>query len=524
MKRRQPPVRPLAALSATLVVFVCAGCGSSESSTSNGAATVAQNATAASSADAARGQSITIARSSDATSLNPQELNINEDYNTQEAIYAGLVRPAADGKTIEGDLASTWSYEESDLTYTFKLRSGLKFSDGTPITTADIIYSIKLAAKGPEYAPMFAAIKSISAPNPGEIQVVLSKYSNLLLPALSFAFVVPQNLRGQKPVEFFKHPISSGEFSLASWDPNNQMVLARNPNYWNAQGVYPNRLTFRIITDENARLNALQAGNVQLDEYVPDEQVPALSSRQLLESNPRSTLVVMVTNNGRAPFNHPADREAAALAINRELIRKAIWDSDAPPAQGLVPPGLPESAGTPTGAEAWEYNPVKAKALLNGTHPSITLLASYERGIDSSLVSVLQQELTQVGFHVTSQVRDFASAVTQLLSGEFGIFLTPQSAFLPTAGEPVTTYTTLIAPVSHWNVKEAEGFLARLGEARNLAGRKQATTAFERWAHDGFLANPIGNPYVFFGVSKDLRGLRVTPFGTYRMGTLQMEK
>jgi ABC-type transport system substrate-binding protein len=497
-----------------------AGCGGSESQS---AGTVRRNATPPASAGAS-GSAITIARSSDITGLNPQELNIGEDYETQEAIYAGLVRASANGRSVEGDLASNWTFDEGALTYRFKLRSGLEFSDGRPITAEDIIYSIEYAAKGAEYGPLFSAIRSVTAPVPNEIVIKLSRYSNLVLPGLTFAFILPKNLDGEKPVDFFKDPVSSGEYELAKWSPNNEMVVAGNPRYWDRKAVLAKRITFQIIPDENARLNALQAGDVNLDEYVPDEQVAALPKDELLESNPRSTLVMFVTNDGRAPFNSQGNREAAALAIDRPLILKTIWDSDGAPTQGLIPPGLPESHPTPVGGEAWEYNPGKARELLAGKHPTVDLLASYERGIDSSLVDVLQRELEEAGFRVKAQVRDFASAATQLLSGEFSMFLTPQSSFLPTAGEVMTTYATLVAPFAHWDAAQAEGFVAKFGGARSLEGRKEAALDFERWNHAGFVANPIGNPYVFFGVDKHLRGLLVQPFGTYRLGTLQLEK
>ena len=494
------------------------GCGASP-----GTGKIAINATAASSSAGLGNQTITIARSSDITSLNPQELNIGEDYETQQALYAGLVRTSADGKTIEGDLASSWSFDERTLTYTFKLRGGLEFSNGAPITAADVTYSIEYAAKGVEYAPLFSAISAVTTPAPDEIKVKLSRYSNLLLPGLAFAFVLPHNLNGEKPLDFFKDPVSSGEYSLVSWSPNSQMVLAANPHYWDPGAVLTKHLVFQIIAEENARLDALQAGNVQLDEYVPDEQVAALPSAQLLLSNPRASLVFLETNNGRPPFNNISDREAAALAIYRRLILKTIWRAGVP-SQGLLPPGLEDSHPTPTGSEAWEYDPTKAKAILAGTHPTVTLLASYERGIDSKLVDVLQQELEQVGFHVTVDVRDFASAVTQLLSGNFSFFLSPQSAFLPTVGEPITTYLTLAAPGAHWNTSLLAGYLNRFSLAKTLAGRRQAGIEFERWAHSQWVASPVGNPGVYFGIDKDLRGLLVQPFGTYRLGSLQIPR
>jgi ABC-type transport system substrate-binding protein len=509
-------MRRLLGLGLVALTAVVGGCGGS-----SGAGKIAVNATDPASAAQSR-PSLAIARSSDITSLNPQELNISEDYETQEAMYAGLVRASANGKKIEGDLASSWSFDEPTLTYTFKLRDGLEFSNGAPITAVDIVYSIEYAAKGEEYEPLFSAVKSATAPAPNEIKIKLSHYSNLVLPGLAFAFVLPRNLDGEKPVDFFKDPVSSGEYSLSSWSPNNQMVLAANPHYWDRQAVLTKQITFQVIPDENARLNALQAGNVQLDEYVPDEQVAALSADQLVLSNPRSSLILLETNNGRSPFNKASDREAVALAIDRPLILKTIWGGAGVPSQGLLPPDLEDSHPTPSGSEIWAYDPSKAKAILAGSHPSVTLLASYERGIDSRLVDVLQQELEQVGFHVTVDVRDFASAVTQLLSGDFSLFLSPQDAFLPTVGEPMTTYLTLGAPSAHWNTKVLAGYLNRFSLAKTLAGRRQAGVEFERGMHSEWVVSPVGNPGVYLGVDKDLRGLLVQPFGTYRLGSLRI--
>jgi peptide/nickel transport system substrate-binding protein len=511
-------IRRLLGLGLVALTAVVGGCGGS-----SGTGKIAVNATPPDSG-ALSHSSIAIARSSDISSLDPRELNIGEDYETQQALYAGLVRTTANGKSIEGDLASSWSFDERTLTYTFKLRGGLEFSNGTPITAADIIYSIRRFSSGPEYGPMFAAVRSISSPSADEIQIKLSRYSNLVLVGLCFGFVVPEHLDGMKPVDFFKDPIASGEFQIASWDPNNQMVLEPNRHYWNAAHVSPSQIVFRIIPDENARLNALLAGNVQFDEYVPDEQVPALPASELLLSKPRANLVLLVTNNGRAPFNKLVNREAAALAIDRPLILETIWKGEGAPSQGLLPPGLSDSHGTPTGSEAWEYNPAKAKALLGANHPAVDLLATDERGIDSSLVDVLQQELEAVGFHVTVSVRDFASAVTQLLSNNFSLFLTPQDAFLPTVGEPMTTYATVGAETAHWNSLVALTYLKKFSLAKTLTQRREAGIQFERWAHSEWVDNPIGNPYIYLGVSKTLRGLLMQPFGTYRLGTLQLQK
>ncbi len=495
------------------------GCGAAGSKSTG---SVAVNATPPAVAGAARTGVIAVARSSDSVSLDPQALTIGEDYTTQTALYAGLVRIAPNGKSIEGDLAASFSFDGATLTYTFDLREGLKFSNGTPVTTADIVYSIQRAAKGEVYAPMFAAISSVSAPNAHQIVIKLSRYSNLVLPILSYAFVVPRNLEGHTPASFFKHPVGSGAFVLSSWNPGNKMVLKRNPYYWDSDRPHANEIVLQIIPAENARLNALQAGNVQLDEYVPDEELPALPSQELVKNEPRASLLLLATNNAHAPFTNPTDREAVGFAINRALLLKTVWGGAGVETSGFIPPGLPESHGVLNGSGSWQYDPAKAKALLHGTNPPITLLTSYERGIDSTLVDVIQRELEQAGFHVTVEIRDYGTAVTQVLAGDFSIFLTPQTAYLPSAGEPLTTYDTLYTPAAHWDAKAVTGYLAEYSKASTIQQRKVAAIAFERWAHANWIAIPIGNPDVFFGVSKRLRGLQVMPFGTYRLEDLQL--
>jgi ABC-type transport system substrate-binding protein len=300
------------------------------------------------------------------------------------------------------------------------------------------------------------------------------------------------------------------------------MVLKRNPHYWDSERPYVNEIVFQIIPEENARLDALQAGDVQLDEYVPDEELPALPSGELVKNEPRASLILLMTNNAHAPFSNPTAREAVGWAIDRPLLLKTVWGGAGVETRGFIPPGLPESHGVLGGSERWQYDPVKAKALLHGTNPPITLLTSYERGIDSTLVDVIQQELEQAGFHVTVEVRDYGTAVTQVLAGDFSIFLTPQTAYLPSAGEPLTTYDTLLTPAAHWNAKAVNGYLAEFSRASTVQQRKVAGIAFERWAHANWVAVPIGNPDVFFGVSKQLRGLQVMPFGTYRLEDLQL--
>jgi|GEM_PF-855171 len=512
-----------AAIAASVALTAC---GSGGSGATPSAATPAAN-TGAAKADVVAGATMNIARASEVASLDPDALATTEDYNTQEALYDALVRPADDGQSVVPGLASAWKYDASAKTYTFTMRPGLKFSDGAALTSKDVKFSILYAKKGTTYGNLLAAITSIATPDDSTVVLHISHPDALLLPGLAFAFVLPADFGGKSKAAFFKRPVSSGPFTITSWSVGNTMSLTKNASFWDAAKVSLGKVVYHVTHDATARINAVKSDQDQLDEYLPTAQIAQLQKDQVYRVDPSARNTLLWTNNAKAPFDDVKVRQAAALALDRPTLLKAVWSGYGAPVQGIIPPGVPNSQSKLTGADTWPFDVAKAKASLAASktpHPTITLLVAYEGGIDATLTSAVQEELEAVGFKVKTQVTDFATAVNQAISGSFQMFLVPNASFLPTAGEAMGFYVSTFGAVGGWDTKKADTYLEQFRTATDDAGRDAAVTAFEAWNQQ--LANiiPVGVANLFMAKSARLSGLHVSPFDTYRLDEVGLTK
>jgi peptide/nickel transport system substrate-binding protein len=468
-------------------------------------------------------ESLTVGRASEVTSLDPQQISTGQDIITQSALFDALVKPTADFQGMEPRLATSMEAEEGSRTYTFSIPPDLEFSDGSPLTSADVKFSINWAKKGTFYGPMLTSISSVRTPDPQTIEVRLSQPDSLVLPGLAHAFIVPKGFGGQEATEFFKRPVSSGPFELESWNPGQEMELVRNEAFRDPAPL--RSVLYRVISDSNARINAFQAGEIQLNEYVPEEQIDQIEQDTLIEVDPSSRLVLAVTNNTEPPFDDVDVREAFSLALDRQALLESVWRGNGEPLRGLLPPGVPHAVGVPGGEATWSHDLARARQLLqSSSHPgaSFTLVTAYDRGINSTVTDAMQNQLTQAGFKVEIEVVDFATLIDRLLGKQFKVGMLTNGAYLPTAGEGLITYASLYPPVAGWDADEAAEFVADYRNAASDADRDDAARRFESWAHEDFLATPVGAPFVHLARDPSIDGLEVTPAATYSLGTVRV--
>ncbi len=467
--------------------------------------------------------SLTIGRASEVTSLDPQQISTGQDLITQNALYDSLVRPTEDYQDIEPRLATSVDYDEQSHTYTFKLPADLTFSDGKPLTSEDVKFSIEWAQGGSLYGAMLTSIASVKAPDPQTVVVKLKQEDSLVLPGLAHAFIVPKDFGGQKPKTFFEQPVSSGPFTLESWNPGQEMQLVRNDEY--REPAQLQSVLFRVITDANARVNAFQAGEIQLNEYVPEEQIETVDPDALVEVNPSARVVLAVTNNTKPPFDDVDVREAFSLALDRDALLESVWRGHGTPVAGLLPPGVANAVGVPGGAATWAHDLPRAKELLaSSSHPgaSFTLVTAYDRGITPVVTDAMQDQLTQAGFKVKLEVVDFATLIDRLLGQEFEAGMLTNGAYLPTAGEGLITYAGLYPPVAGWDADEAARFVTDFRTAKTPEERDEIAGAFEQWIHDDHLAIPVGAPFVYLARDPAVEGLTASPAATYTLDEVRI--
>jgi peptide/nickel transport system substrate-binding protein len=288
------------------------------------------------------------------------------DYYFADNMFEQLINRDPDGNLVPG-LATSWTASPDGTSYDFQLRQGVKFQNGDPFTADDVAYSFQRFVD-PAVGNVFAyqlALKSVDVVSPTEVRINLTKPDGAFLGAGGYAFIVPKNYLTQVgPDGFAAKPVGTGPFAFASYTAGQSVVLNRYDGYWGTKPGYQS-VEMRIMPDANARLSALQTGEINVAAQVLPQNLPQLKANSdiTIASKPTGDNIFLLTNNkiASAPWANPDVRKALALAIDQNSIRSQILGGLADPLAGASPIN-PGYADTPI--QQQPYDPAQAKALL----------------------------------------------------------------------------------------------------------------------------------------------------------------
>jgi peptide/nickel transport system substrate-binding protein len=311
-------------------------------------------------APAAR-QVLTVAAAADGYYENPKYPTIGR-YPTNAGIFETLVRMTPDYQ-IAPSLATSWQFLPPN-TWRFRLRTGVKFQDGTPFTADAVRFTMRQLAASDQgsYIGIDKNAK-IKVVDDATVEITPSFPNRRLIEQL----VHPSNSI-VAPTSTATHPIGAGPFKFVSYQRNREITVQRWDGYW---GPKPRleQITFKFIPDGNARVLALQSGQVQASFDVPRESAAEVQSRSglRLARSPVGAYEALYFDIRGAPGfdlgTDPAIRQAVALAINRDVIVKNVWQGNAEVIQTMIPPAiLGPSASSLTG---FPFDPTQAKQLLD---------------------------------------------------------------------------------------------------------------------------------------------------------------
>lgn len=394
---------------------------------------------------ATRGGQMVYGRYADSLFLDPVLNDANLDIWILTNLYSTLLEPTDDGKRVRPSLASAFKVSSDGKTVTLTLRSGLKFADGSPLSSSDVKWSLD-RARDPNngaWNGLLGSIASVTVSG-NTITLTLKNADPSLLPALATfnAAILPQKLfnaaagatDADKAKTFAEKPIGSGPFVVSEWKRGSYMVLKRNPYYWKKGDdgkalPYLDTLRFEIIPDDNTRILKLQAGELQGAEFIP------LSRVAELKSNPKLNMVLfpstkvndIIMNNrpkfkdGSAnPLSDVRVRQALNYAVNREALIALVTFGTGKPMKSFM------SSATPlfdTRQKGYSYDPVKAKALLSAAgFPNgvdVTSMATSGSADDQALLTVLQQMWGAVGIRLKIEQLDTATKTARYRANDF---------------------------------------------------------------------------------------------------------
>jgi peptide/nickel transport system substrate-binding protein len=357
---------------------------------------------------AAEGKTITWGKSIEMTMIDPHTALVGSAWQLQYLVYETLVQMGDNFEPLPG-LAASWN-TPSPTTYVFHLRDGVTFSNGRAMTADDVAGSLNriLDPKvGSWWAFQLGSVKSITATDPKTVTVELNEPFTPLLASLaaSMTAIIPMAELKAGSFDPSKDLLGTGPFMVTGHQQNDFWTLARNPHYWQAGLPKVDEVTVKIITDDAARLAALQDGTVDIANFEnPDAplllQTVANVTAVSQQTPDLYTLVLNAVWEG-SPFRDAKLREAVFLALDRQQIRDVALSG-----QGEVSGAAAVVFDNGCAAPAATRDVEKAKSLVAAAGGlSFEMLVQSSQAIQR-IAQVIQQNLADAGIDVTLTVVD----------------------------------------------------------------------------------------------------------------------
>jgi peptide/nickel transport system substrate-binding protein len=357
--------------------------------------------------------------------FDPHTTSAYPSFQVLENVYDTLVVPNAEDLTMEPSLATDWTTSEDNLTWTFTLRDGVKFHDGSDFDSADVVYSYnRIIDEKLQNSYRFTNVTSIEAPDPQTVVLQLTKPTPNLL-ALIGAFkgmaILPEN--AAEDLDLNTEANGTGPFKLASTDANSTELTAFD-DYWGGKPKIDG-VEFRYITEPTAALTALKAGEVDWTDNVPPQDIESLQDDK--EVDLQSTASVdywyMSMNFDKPPFDDPKVRQAIATAIDRDAVTEAARFGAARPNETAIP----EDSFFYYDYAPFEPDVDKAKQLLEeaGVTTPLTMGLMVTDAFPESVTAaqVIASELEPIGIDVKVETLDFATWLDREAKGQFDAFM-----------------------------------------------------------------------------------------------------
>ena len=434
-----------------------AACGGSKSGS-----TATSGSTAGSTAGGVNTAGFTVQYGSNPETLDPALNSAIDASNTIITIFEPLLLINENNEVIGGQ-AESWEASEDGLTWTFTMRDGLKWSDGTDLTAKDFEYSFKRMANPDTAAPyaetclgMIDGFDAAQAGDPDALNVKASDDGKTLTIVLSYpcsyfdkmaAFAAMSPVQ-QATVEANGDSwctsadtfVSNGPYMITDWTPSERIVLSKNPNYvggWDSSKIVSDTITLLLLEDSSASFAAYNSGEAVLIKDVPTDEIPSLTKAEdggdFYVDTILGTYYVSL-NLQRDAFKDAKVRKALSLAIDRDYVANTIMQGTYTTADSIVGPGIVDESGyfhdngnAPYISADYEANLAEAKKLLeeagypNGEgYPTIEY-STNDAGYHVPLAEYLQQAWGDLGITLTINKMEWSSFTPARRAGEYDV-------------------------------------------------------------------------------------------------------
>lgn len=369
--------------------------------------------------------------SADPESLDPHKTSTVYEAHILRDLFEGLVMQDKNAEIIPG-AAESWTVSDDGTVYTFKLRQGATWSDGSPVTAEDFVYSFRRLedpATGAEYASMLYVVKNGEEVNTGKakaeelgvkavdantFEVTLKSPTPYFLEMLTHQSTYPVNKAAidKLGADWIKpgNLVSNGAFTLAEFVPNDHIKLVKNPKFHDAANVKLDAVNYFPTEDRSTAIKRFEAGELDSNDDIPTEQMADLKAKfgdQLRIGAYLGTYYYAIKTD-KAPWDNVELRNAVSMAIDRDFLAEKVWQNSMLPGYSMVPPGI--EGYTPSVAKYAEMSQIdredEAKKVLEklgyGPNKPLKMEIRYNTSENHKNTAVaIQEQLKPLGIEVS---------------------------------------------------------------------------------------------------------------------------
>ena len=357
---------------------------------------------------------VTIYHSSVADSINPYNHSSSPIYGDWQHIMEPLIELDYAKKDYVGVLAESWQFQGNK--WLFKLRKGIKFHNGAPLTSKDVAFSIEKMRDekgGSLQAPNFKDVTEVQTPDDQTVIFVTKQPLAIFLDRLENRFILSKVAGDKFGDKLYDNPIGTGPYKFVSYQRGGNMVFTRNDEYWGGKAAIK-EVIFRKVTEDAARLAALESGQADFINNVPDHEVARLQKhpRVRIDKIEGLRMFFLAFNMAFKPWDNKLVRQAANYSVDAPAIIKNIFDGIGYPINGPVGANV---IGADPALKRYPYDPQKAKQLLAkaGFPNGCDIQLYYSAGRypkDKEVCQVVAAQMVKGGFNV------------ELISQEWALF------------------------------------------------------------------------------------------------------
>jgi peptide/nickel transport system substrate-binding protein len=322
-------------------------------------------------------------------------------------------------------LAESWDVSPDQLVWTFHLRKGVTFHDGSPFTADDVVYSYRrIIDQQLANVDKFSAVSGVAAADPATVRITVKQPTpNLLTNLGGFKGMAIVQRKNVESGQIATHPVGTGPFAFQGQKSGESITLRANPAYW-AGAPRVSGVTFRFISEPSTALSALQAGEIDWTDSIPAQRVAQLKDDDslTLAVTPSNDYWYFALNEARPPWNDVRVRQAIAYAIDRSAVVQATSYGTAVGNQLAIPKGNPWY----TPYDTYRHDIDKAKSLLRdaGAAPkSLDMLVTSEYPETVTAAQIIADNLAPLGITVNIRTVDFATWLDEQNNGHFDMLM-----------------------------------------------------------------------------------------------------